>query len=205
MRWAMNQITLHGGSRQAPDDLAGDLTALRAGGWRAVEAWLPQWDGYLERHGLAAARPLLDGSGLQTAGGCGLGDGGSLFFSQGEALERVHDALARRLEQCAALSKTEDLELLRREPGRLFFVHVSDVDAVTPRDLWTVPDRTLPGSGGVPNAMLLERIRGLGYDEDLSLELFNAEFETRWCDDPVAAGRLAYARCTALVPDQALR
>ena len=74
-----------------------------------------------------------------------------------------------------------------------------------PRDLWTVPDRTLPGSGGVPNAMLLERIRALGYDDDISLELFSAEFETRWREDPIAAARLAYARCTALVPERPLR
>jgi len=29
MRWALNQITLRGGSRSMPEDLAGDLGAVR--------------------------------------------------------------------------------------------------------------------------------------------------------------------------------
>ena len=104
----------------------------------------------------------------------------------------------------AGLSKSEDLELFAPDPSRLFFVHVSDVDADLPRDLWTVPDRTLPGAGGIPNAALVERVRALGYDADISLELFSARFEARWDADPVAAARLAYERCTALVPDATL-
>lgn len=290
MRWAMNQITLRGGSRSAPSDLPGDLAAIRAGGWRAVELWLAHWDPYIEAHGMPAARRLLDGSGLVAAGGCGLGGGGSLFFSHGEELCRSHEALARRLEQCqalgarhlvvapgftlperptpadldraveslqragegaapfgvrlgieflasarlvttlptalqlaervahagvgvvvdtyhlyAGLSKTEDLDLLRADPSRLFFVHVSDVDRAKPRDLWAVPDRTLPGSqgaGGIPNAALLERVRRLGFDADVSLELFSAAFEGQWVADPAGAARLAYERCTALEPDR---
>jgi 2-keto-myo-inositol isomerase len=286
MRWSINQITLAGGSRQPPEDLAGDLQALRAGGWRAIEAWLPHWDPYIERHGLTAARRLLDGAGLRAAGGCSIGGAGSLFFSRGEALRRVHDLLARRLEQCQALgarhlviapgfelpehpsvgdldgaaeslrqagetaarlgvllsieflaaarlvntlpaavalakrtshpnvrvivdtyhlyagrSKTEDLDLLQDDPELLSFVHVSDVDGTKPRDLWTVPDRVLPGAGGIPNAPLIERIRALGYDGDISLELFSANFEAQWQADRIAAARLAYERCTALVPD----
>jgi hypothetical protein len=64
MRWAINQISLAGGSRRAPDDLPRDLAAIRAGGWRAVELWLAHWDGYAKQHGLPAARRLLDESGL---------------------------------------------------------------------------------------------------------------------------------------------
>jgi sugar phosphate isomerase/epimerase len=294
MRWSINQITLAGGSRQPPEDLARDLAAVRAGGWHALEAWLPHWDPYVERHGLSAARRLLDESGLVAAGGCGLRDGpggrAGLFFSEGDELRGAHDALERRLEQCQALgathlvtspgfqlpedprpgdldraeeslrrageraahhgvrlgieflaaarlvstlptaltlaqrtgdsnvgvvvdtyhlyagrSKSEDLDLFETDRSRLFFVHVSDVDASIPRDLWTVPARTLPGdasedAGGIPNGALLERVRALGYDADVSLELFSAAFEARWREDPVAAARLAYARCTALVP-----
>ena len=42
MRWAINQITLAGGSCRppAPEDLPRDLAAVRAGGWTAVELWL---------------------------------------------------------------------------------------------------------------------------------------------------------------------
>ena len=295
MRWAINQITLHGGSRTAPADLPAELAALREAGWRAIELWLSHWDAYVGRHGLTAARRLLDESGLVAAGGCGLRDGPgepvSLYFSEGEALRQSHAALERRLEQCQALgathlvtspgftlpeapvvahmehaaeslgrasaaaarygvrlgieflalaklvntlegawrlcrrvdhpnlgivldtyhlyagrSKTEDLALLQADRSRLFYVHVSDVDARKPRDLWVVPDRTLPppeGEGGIPNRTLLERAAGLGYDGWVSLELFSADFEARWEHDRVSAARAAYARCVSLWPDDA--
>jgi hypothetical protein len=74
------------------------------------------------------------------------------------------------------------------------------------RELWTVADRVLPdphGAGGIPNPVLLDRIGELGYNGDVSLELFDAGFEARWAEDPVAAARAAYQRCVALVPDAA--
>ncbi len=290
MRWSINQIALAGGSRRPPDDLPGDLVAIRAGGWRALEAWLPHWDPYVERHGLRAARRLLDDHGLAAAGGCGVGAGG-LFFADGDALRSAHAAIEWRLEQCCALgaahlvlspgfelpevprashlaraadnlrraaesasrygvrigveflaaarlvstlptalrlaqcvdhpnagvvldtyhlyagrSKSEDIDLLRTDPSRLSFVHVSDVDAALPRDLWSVPDRTLPGmpaegAGGIPNVALLERVRSLGFDGDVSLEVFSETFEAAWRSEPVEASRLAYERCIRLVPD----
>ncbi len=295
MRWAINQITLHGGSRAAPADLPVELAALRAGGWRAVELWLAHWDPFFERHGLQAARRVLDDSGLVAAGGCGLRDGAagnvSLYFSEGAALEEAHEALERRLEQCQALgathlvtspgfalpeeptpvdleraaeslrlgsetaarygvrlgieflalaklvstlesawrllrlvddenagivldtyhlyagrSKTEDLSLLEEDPSRLFYVHISDVDAARPRDLWIVSDRTLPlpeGEGGVPNRVLLERATRLGYAGWVSLELFSAAFEQQWERDRAGAARDAYDRCAGLWPDEA--
>ena len=283
MRWALNQISIAGGSRRPPADLGRDLAALRRGGWRAVELWLAHWDPYVGAHGPAAARRLLDESVLVAAGACG---GAPFFFAQGTARHRALDHLRARLELClglgaphlvvapgftepetpsadafqraadntraagevaaglgvrlcieflaaarlvesmpaawdlarrvalpgvgvvvdtyhlyGGLSKLEDLELLRQDPSRLFFVHVSDVDAHLLRDLWTVPHRVLPGAGGVPNRRLLGALRALGYDADVSLELFDAGFEARWAADPVAAAREAYSRCAALVPD----
>lgn len=68
-------------------------------------------------------------------------------------------------------------------------------------ELWTVPDRELPlpeAESGIPNARLLATIRGLGYDSDVSLELFSAAFEARWRDDPEGASREAYWRCRDL-------
>jgi 4-hydroxyphenylpyruvate dioxygenase len=286
MRWALNQISIAGGSRRPPADLPRDLRALRAGGWRAVEVWLAHGDGYAAAHGLAPARRLLDESGLVAAGACG---GAPFFFAEGAALRQALDELRRRLEMCQALgvphlvvapgftepaapsvaaldrtaenvraageaaaaygvrlgieclaaarlirslpvaldlarcaalpnvgvvvdtyhlyagvSKTEDLDALRDDPWRLFFVHISDVAASKPRELWTVPDRVLPGGadgGGVPNARLLAAVQALGFDGDVSLELFDTGFEAAWAADPVAAAREAYARCAALLPD----
>ena len=286
MRWALNQISIHGGSRQPPADLPRDLHALRTGGWRRIELWLAHWDGYVAAHRLPAARRLLDESGLVAAGACG---GAPFFFAEGEPLRQALDLLRGRLEQCQALgaphlvvapgftepakpsaamldraaenmraagelaaahgvrlgieclararlvrslpaaialarhsdlpnvgvivdtyhlyadvSKTEDLDLLRDDPWWLFFVHVSDVAAAIPRELWTVPQRVLPGGpdgGGVPNAQLLAAIRALGYNGDVSLELFDPGFEAQWAADPAGAAAEAYRRCTELEPD----
>jgi 4-hydroxyphenylpyruvate dioxygenase len=283
VRWAINQITLAGGSRRAPERLADDLRAVRAGGWAAIELWLAHWDGYIDGHGLGAARRLLDDAGLAVAGGCG---GGGFFFARGAGRGEAFAQLERRLEQCQALgaphlvvapgftepaepslaafelaaenlnaagalaagygvrlgieclagarlvrsqsaaialarrardpavgvildtyhlyagvSKTEDLEALRATPDLLTFVHVSDVAGDKLQELWTVPDRELPlpeGQGGIPNARLLDAVRRMGYDGDLSLELFSAGFEAGWRRDPVGASREAYRACRAL-------
>jgi sugar phosphate isomerase/epimerase len=45
---------------------------------------------------------------------------------------------------------------------------------------------------------MLTTIRALGYDGDVSLELFSAAFESRWRADPEGAAREAYHACTAL-------
>jgi 4-hydroxyphenylpyruvate dioxygenase len=283
MRWAMNQITLAGGSRRPPEDLPRDLAAVHAGGWRAFEIWPAHWDDWVAANGLAGARRVLDESGLVAVGGCGAG---AAFFVGPEHRAAALDQLARRLELCQALgaphlvvspgftepaepsaaafevavenlraagelaarhgvrlgieclaaarlvrsqsaavglarrvahpavgvivdtyhlyagvSKTEDLELLRADPALLTFVHVSDVAASKLQELWTVPDREWPlpaGEGGIPNARLLSSIHDLGYDGDVSLELFSAAFEARWRDDPERAAREAYRRCREL-------
>lgn len=283
MRWAMNQITLRGGSRQPPDDLRRELAAVRAGGWMAIEVWVAHWDHFISRHGLAGARRALDESGLTAVGGCGAG---AAFFVTPEHRAAALDQLQRRLELCQALgarhlvvspgftepaepsmaafdlavenlraagelaarfgvrlgieclaaarlvrsqaaavalarrvahpavgvivdtyhfyagmSKTEDLDLLRADPSLLTFVHISDVPASKLRELWTVPDRELPlpeGEGGIPNAQLLAGIRALGYDGEVSLELFSPAFESRWRDDPEGVSRQAYLACLAL-------
>jgi 2-keto-myo-inositol isomerase len=283
MRWAINQITLNGGSRRAPGDLPADLAAVRAGGWTAIEVWLAHWDGFVARQGMARARRALDASGLVAAGGCGAE---VAFFASRGARAASLDRLERRLALCQALgaphlvvapgftepaepspaafelavenvraagelatrygvrlgieclagarmvrslsaavelarrvalagvgvivdtyhlyagiSKLEDLELLRGAPAMLTFVHVSDVAGDTLRELWSVADRELPlppGEGGVPNGRMLTTIRALGYDGDVSLELFSAAFESRWRADPEGAAREAYHACTAL-------
>jgi sugar phosphate isomerase/epimerase len=286
MRWSLNQISLHGGTRLPPKDLAGDLHALRQGGWRGLEVWLEHWDPFIQAHGLPAARRLLSEHGLTASGVCGPLGTGSLFFSQGDELRQTYEILKRRLEQCRALgaphmviapgfqlpenptlealdraveslqraaetaksfdirlgieflaaarllntfptawtlvqraahptiglildtyhlyagrSKSEDLDLLQADPTRLFFVHVSDVSSTIPRDLWTVSDRALPGPNSIPNCTLLNRVKSLGYDSDVSLELFSPTFEAAWEADPIATARRAYKACTALESD----
>jgi 2-keto-myo-inositol isomerase len=100
VRWCFNQITA---GRQAPADPGRDLAAIRQGGWQAIELWLRHWDGYIERHGLPAARRQLDQAGLPAAGACAQAD---LFFSIDDDRQRAWDGLRRRLEQCQALGAT---------------------------------------------------------------------------------------------------
>jgi 2-keto-myo-inositol isomerase len=67
-------------------------------------------------------------------------------------------------------SKLHDLERLTNE--NLAFVQVCDV-AGLPRELMTDSDRVLPGEGDFRLGPIMERLRAIGYDGWVSLELFN--------------------------------
>jgi sugar phosphate isomerase/epimerase len=67
-------------------------------------------------------------------------------------------------------SKEEDLELLTRE--NLAFVQLCDL-AGTPRELATDADRVLPGDGDFRLQPIVDRLRAIGYDGWVSLELMN--------------------------------
>jgi sugar phosphate isomerase/epimerase len=76
-------------------------------------------------------------------------------------------------------SKFEDLDLLT--PANLAHVQLCDVAGV-PRELATDADRVLPGDGDFRLQPLLERLRALGYDGYVSLELMNP---TLWQTKPI--------------------
>lgn len=67
-------------------------------------------------------------------------------------------------------SKAEDLDRLM--PRELVHVQVCDLAGV-PRELATDADRVLPGDGDFRLDLLLMKLRALGYDGWVSLELFN--------------------------------
>jgi sugar phosphate isomerase/epimerase len=67
-------------------------------------------------------------------------------------------------------SKLDDLDGLRRD--NLAFVQVCDLAGV-PRELATDADRILPGEGDFRLGPIMERLRAIGYDGWVSLELFN--------------------------------
>ena len=67
-------------------------------------------------------------------------------------------------------SKFDDLSLLTRD--NLAFVQVCDVAGV-PRELATDADRILPGEGDFRLGPIIQRLRTIGYDGYVSLELMN--------------------------------
>jgi sugar phosphate isomerase/epimerase len=67
-------------------------------------------------------------------------------------------------------SKLEDIDQLSRE--NLDFVQLSDLTGV-PRELARDSDRILPGDGEFQLTSILERLRAIGYDGYVSLELMN--------------------------------
>lgn len=69
-------------------------------------------------------------------------------------------------------SKLEDLDLLR--PGKLFHVQVCDIAGVA-RELATDRDRIFPGEGDFRLEPLVQKIKAMGYEGWLSLELFNPQ------------------------------
>jgi 4-hydroxyphenylpyruvate dioxygenase len=86
-------------------------------------------------------------------------------------------------------SKFEDLELLTA--GRLAHVQLSDLAGV-PRELADDGDRILPGDGDFRLEPILERLRQIGYDGWVSLELMN---NTLWRANPAQVAEIG---CTAL-------
>ena len=67
-------------------------------------------------------------------------------------------------------SKLEDLDLLTKDD--LAFVQLCDVAGV-PRELMSDADRVLPGDGDFQLAPIVDRLRKIGYNGWVSLELFN--------------------------------
>ena len=81
-------------------------------------------------------------------------------------------------------SKFEDFDLLT--PERLAFVQLCDLAGV-PRELATDADRVLPGDGDFHLGPIIERLRALGYDGWVSLELMNP---TLWQTKPVQVAEI---------------
>ncbi len=69
-------------------------------------------------------------------------------------------------------SKPEDLGLLTRD--NLFHVQLCDL-ADTPREFAIDSDRILPGDGDIPLAPVIDRLRDIGYERAVSLELMNPQ------------------------------
>jgi 2-keto-myo-inositol isomerase len=76
-------------------------------------------------------------------------------------------------------SKLEDLDLLT--PDKLAHVQLCDLAGV-PREVAGDADRVLPGDGDFRLGPILDRLRAIGYDGWVSLELFNP---TLWKARPV--------------------
>jgi 4-hydroxyphenylpyruvate dioxygenase len=90
-------------------------------------------------------------------------------------------------------SKFEDLALLSRE--NLAFVQLSDVIGV-PRELAGDADRILPGEGDFRLEPIVEKLRDIGYDGWVSLELFNP---TLWQLKPAQVAELGLASLERLL------
>lgn len=82
-------------------------------------------------------------------------------------------------------SKPEDLGCLTGE--NLFHVQLCDL-ADRPRELATDSDRILPGEGDIDLAPLLDRLRTIGYDGCVAIELLNPQL---WQVPPRQFGEIA--------------
>jgi sugar phosphate isomerase/epimerase len=84
-------------------------------------------------------------------------------------------------------SKPEDLAQLTRE--NLFHVQLCDLAGV-PRELAADADRVLPGDGDIRLEPILARLREIGYDRYVSLELMNP---TLWQVAPASVAEVGLA------------
>jgi 2-keto-myo-inositol isomerase len=90
-------------------------------------------------------------------------------------------------------SKSEDLDLLTRD--NLAFVQLCDVAGV-PRELMTDSDRVLPGEGDFRLEPVVSKLRAIGYDGWVSLELFNPQL---WQAPPTQVVELGLASLKRLL------
>jgi sugar phosphate isomerase/epimerase len=75
----------------------------------------------------------------------------------------------------AGVSKVEDLLQLR--PGEVEHVHFHDVPGTIPREMLTDPDRIPPDSGVIPLHRVTGALRRIGYQGNLSTELFGKKYQ----------------------------
>ncbi len=90
-------------------------------------------------------------------------------------------------------SKLEDLDRLNSK--NLAFVQVCDVAGI-PRELMTDSDRILPGEGDFRLTEILGRLRQIGYEGWISLEVMNP---TLWQLKPVQIAELGWSSLTRLL------
>jgi len=95
VRFCINPITF------GDPGYVASLEAAAAGGFDAVELWLPHVERYLqEGHSPAEARAVLDEAGLKPAGACFVAN---LLTSTGEAKREAFDVAKARFELCQTL------------------------------------------------------------------------------------------------------
>jgi 2-keto-myo-inositol isomerase len=71
-------------------------------------------------------------------------------------------------------NKLEDLDTLK--PGEIKHVHFQDVPAM-PREMLDATTRAIPGDGVTPLNAILKKLKAVGYDGPLSVELFLPRFQ----------------------------
>lgn len=81
-------------------------------------------------------------------------------------------------------------------PGKLGLVHVNDFPAEPGRETSTDADRVYPGDGLAPWPELVTKLKSVGYDGMLSLELFN---ESYWAKGSVAVAEEGLKKLKACV------
>jgi len=93
-------------------------------------------------------------------------------------------------------SKSEDLD--RLTTANLFHVQVCDVSGV-PRELMTDSDRVMPGDGDFRLKPFMERLKQIGYDGAVSLELMNPVL---WQSNPKQVIELGLTSLERLIATQ---
>lgn len=85
------------------------------------------------------------------------------------------------------VSKFEDLRELR--PGEVEHVHFHDVPGSIPREILADPNRIPPGQGVIPLKQITSVLYRIGYQGNLSTELFGARYQK---GDPFSVAKLCY-------------
>jgi 2-keto-myo-inositol isomerase len=120
--------------------------------------------------------------------------GSSLFGSLPSSLKLLRAARQPNAGICldtfhffAGVSKFDDLDVLR--PGEVEHVHFHDVPGSIPREILVDPNRVPPGQGVIPLKQITAALHRIGYQGNLSTELFGARYQK---GDPINVAKLCY-------------
>jgi 2-keto-myo-inositol isomerase len=107
-----------------------------------------------------------------------------------EIVERTaHDNVGITFDTCHFFTGGGELsEIDTLDPTKISTLHINDLEDV-PKEAITDGKRLMPGDGVIPLDDIFQRLKGIGFDGPVAVELFREEF---WSLDPYEVARRAY-------------
>lgn len=116
-----------------------------------------------------------------------------------KAVDRVSVGLTIDCINFYMYDKCNDLEYINNILGEKIFVfHINDCEDLPLSSIDHLSQRIMPGDGCIPIENIINKLKAIGYDGIMSLELFNNYY---WQLDPVDVIRIGAEKCLKYIDD----